>query len=263
MKRRIDFETILQLATLSTMLLSLSVSVLGQQQPPTVTRPSASSVQVTPRGTASPLGSATNATTGMKPAVGAITGFVYWQMNVLQPSSTCQGLTVKVVTVSKVGMPLQLLSTTNSLTAAGPMTDTSSPGTPKYMLCSYAFQNMPENVAVRVLLYGTSSSSVSMPSPFQIPGGNCNSTPSSSFSFILTGGELLCGNGAFNINFKVTSAAVAAPRPTTPSILLPHAPSPGGMLSQPQAATANATPGAPKTSGATLLSPNPIAPGSE
>lgn len=257
MKRRIDFETILQLATLATMLLSLSVSVMGQQQPPTVTRPSASSVQVTPRGTASPLGSATNATTGMKPAVGAITGFVYWQMNVLQPSSTCQGLTVKVVTVSKVGMPLQLLSTTNTLTAAGPMTDTSSPGTPKYMLCSYAFQNMPENVALRVLLYGApSSASVSMPSSFQIPGGNCNSTPSSSLSFILTGGEMLCGNGAFNVNFKVTSAAVAA-RPTTPSILLPHTPGPSGMLSQPQAAPANATPGAPNTGGATLLSANP------
>ena len=257
MKRRIDFETILQLATLVTMLLSLSASVMGQQQPPTVTRPSASSVQVTPRGTASPLGSATNATTVMKPAVGAITGFVYWQMNVLQPSSTCQGLTVKVITVSKVGMPLQLLSTTNTLTAAGPMTDTSSQGTPKYMLCSYAFQNMPENVALRVLLYGApSSASVSMPSSFQIPGGNCNSTPSSSLSFILTGGEMLCGNGAFNVNFKVTSEAVAA-RPTTSSILLPHTPGPGGMLSQPQAAPANATAGAPKTGGATLLSANP------
>jgi len=190
----------------------------------------------------------------MKPAVGAITGFVYWQMNVLQPSSTCQGLTVKVVTVSKVGMSLQLLSTTNTLTAAGPMTDTSSPGTPKYMLCSYAFQNMPENVALRVLLYGTSSSSVSMPSPFQIPGGNCNSTPSSSLSFILTGGETLCGDGAFNINFKLTSVAVAPPMTTAP--LLSGSAKPTGLLSNagstPNAATPVGTPSS--SSGATLLS---------
>ena len=248
----------LRLTALVAVVLTTSATMLGQQQPPVVTHPSTSSVQVTPRTTASPLGSATNATTRMKPAVGAITGFVYWQMNVFQPSSTCQGLTLKVVTVTKVGMPLQLLSTTNTLTAAGPMTDTSTPGTPKYMLCSYEFQNMPENVALRVLLYGApSSESVSMPSSFQIPGGNCNSTPSSSLSFILTGGELLCGNGAFNINFKLTSTAVAAPRPTTPSILLPHTPGPSGMLSQPQAAPANLTPAAPNPSGATLLSANP------
>src|SRR6267154_4535101 len=168
MKRRIDFETILQLATLATMLLSLSVSVMGQQQPPTVTRPSASSVQVTPRGTASPLGSATNATTGMKPAVGAITGFVYWQMNVFQPQADCQGLTVKIVTVTKSGMPLQLVSTTSTLTANGPVTDDSAQGTPKYMLCSYSFQNMPENVSLRALLYGPPTTApVPTPSAFQ------------------------------------------------------------------------------------------------
>ena len=262
MRQLTEFTRTLELTLLVVVLLSSSAIVIGQQQPPAVPHPSASSVQVTPRQGPSPYGNAPNPAVGVQRAQGAITGFVYWQMNVLQPSSTCQGLTLKVVTVTKVGMPLQLLSTTSTFTPMGPVTDNSVPGMPKYMLCSYAFQNMPENVALRVLLYGApSSASVSMPSSFQIPGGNCNSTPSSSLSFILTGGEILCGNGAFNINFKLTSAAVAAPRPTTPSVLLPHVPSPGGMLSQPQAASANATPGAPKTSGATLLSPNPSAPG--
>ena len=233
----------------------------GQQQPPTVSRPSTSSVQVTPRRAASPVGGATSAVTGMRPAVGTITGFVYWQINILQPSSTCQGLTLKVVTVNKVGMPLQLLSTTNTLTAAGPMTDNSSPGAPKYMLCSYAFQNMPENVAVRVLLYGApSSASVSMPSSFQIPGGNCNSTPSSSLSFILTGGEMLCGNGAFNINFKLTSVGKAPPKVSGP--LLSGSAKPASMLANPASPTnASSLAVAPNSSsGPTLLSSQPNTP---
>jgi len=253
MRQLLDFTRKVHLGVLAMLVLATSATMIGQQRPPAVPHPS-----TPPSGTASPLGSATNARTGMKLQVGTITGFVYWQMNVFQSSSTCQGLSLKAITVNKVGMPLQLLSTTNTLTAAGPMTDTSSPGTPKYMLCSYQFQNMPENVALRVLLYGApSSESVSMPSSFQIPGGNCNSTPSGTLSFILTGGEMLCGNGAFNINFKLTSTAVAAPRPTTPSILLSQTPGSGGMLSQPQAAPANPTPAAPNPSGATLLLPNP------
>ena len=248
----------LELTVIAALLLS-ALPAAGQQQPPTVSRPSTSSVQVIPRGTASPMGAATNGVTRMRPAVGTITGFVYWQMNILQPSSTCQGLTLKVVTVSKVGMPLQLLSTTNTLTAAGPMTDTSASGTPKYMLCSYAFQSMPENVAMRVLLYGApSSASVSMPSSFQIPGGNCNSTPSGTLSFILTGGEMLCGNGAFNINFKLTSVAKEPSKVTGP--LLSGSAKPTGLLSNPASATNTSAPaGTPNSSSATLLSsqPNP------
>jgi hypothetical protein len=258
MRRLTEYARILEL--MIALLVLSAFSAVGQQQPPAVSRPSTSNVQVTPRGTASPLGSATNAVTGMKPAVGTITGFVYWQMNILQPSSTCQGLMLKVVTVSNVGMPLQLLSATNTLTAAGPMTDTSSPGTPKYMLCSYAFQNMPENVAMRVLLYGApSSASVAMPSAFQIPGGNCNSTPSGTLSFILTGGEMLCGNGAFNINFKLTAVAKAPSKVTGP--ILSGSAKPSGMLSNPASATNTSAPaGTPNSpSGATLLSSQPNA----
>src|SRR5690348_12351613 len=198
MRQLPDFTRKLDLMVLALVVLTAPATMIGQQPPPVVTHPSTSSVGVTPRTTASPLGSATNATTRMKPVVGTITGYVYWQMNVLQPSSSCQGLTLKVITVNKVGMPLQLLSTTSALTAAGPVTDTSTSATPTYMLCSYAFQSMPENVALRVLLYGApSSASVSLPPSFQIPGGNCNSTPSGTLSFILTGGEMICGNGAF------------------------------------------------------------------
>ena len=234
----------------------ISATMFGQQQPPAVSRPSTSSVQVTPRPATSPYGNVP--ATQLQRAQGTITGYVYWQMNVFQPNSTCQGLSLKVVTVSKVGMPLQLLSTTNSLTAVGPLTDTSAPNTPKYMLCSYAFQSMPENVALRVLLYGApSSASVSLPSSFQIPGGNCNSTPSGTLSFILTGGEMICGNGAFNINFKLTTAP---PRPVAPSQitapLLSGTTKPGGLLPGPASpANASTQPGILNSSSdATLLS---------
>ena len=257
MKQLTEYARTLERIMIAVLLLS-AFPTAGQQQPPTVSRPSTSSVQVTPRGTASPMGTAANVVPGMKPAVGTITGFVYWQTNILQPSSTCHGLTLKVVTVNKVGMPLQLLSTSNTLTAAGPMTDNSSPGTPKYMLCSYAFQNMPENVDLRVLLYGApSAASVSMPSSFQIPGGNCNSAPSSSLSFILTGGEMLCGNGAFNINFKLTAVAKEPSKIAGP--LLSGSAKPAGMLSNPASAT-NAPAGTLNSSnGPTLLSSQPNA----
>src|SRR5438034_7705250 len=231
MKRPTEFIRSIQLVTAAAVL-SNCVALIAQQQPPTVTRPSGSSVQVSPRSGPSPYGNVSSPATGLKLAVGSITGFVYWQMNVLQPQSTCQGLTVKVVTVSKSGMPLQLLSSSSTLTAMGPVTDNSAPGTPKYMLCSYSFHNMPENVSLRALLYGPPpSTSVVIPSAFQIPSGNCNATPSSALSFILTGGEMLCGDNAFNINFKLTSKAVAVPRPTVPSMLLPNSPSTVAMLS--------------------------------
>jgi hypothetical protein len=209
-----------------------SATMFGQQQP-VVNRPSTSSVQVTPRQAPSPYGNAPNPAVRLQRAEGTITGYVYWQMNVLQPSSSCQGLTLKVITVNKVGMPLQLLSTTSALTAAGPVTDTSTSATPTYMLCSYAFQSMPENVALRVLLYGApSSASVSLPPSFQIPGGNCNSTPSGTLSFILTGGEMICGNGAFNINFKLNSTAGRVQQAPATATLLQSKPTPsGGMLS--------------------------------
>src|ERR1051326_1657774 len=113
MRRLTEYARTLERIMIAVLLLS-AFPTAGQQQAPTVSRSSTSSVQVTPRGTASPMGAAANVVTGMKPAVGTITGFVYWQMNILQPSSTCQGLTLKVVTVNKVGMPLQLLSTSNT-----------------------------------------------------------------------------------------------------------------------------------------------------
>jgi hypothetical protein len=260
MKRRINFEAIVKLATLATILLSLSASVMGQQQPPTVTHATASSMQVSPQTKPSPYGSAANAATRMKLPSGTITGFVYWQMNVFQPQADCQGLIVKIVTVTKSGMPLQLLSTTSTLTANGPMTDDSAQGTPKYMLCSYSFQNMPENVSLRALLYGSpTTASVATPSAFQIPGGNCNSGPSSTLSFILTGGPMLCGHGAYNINFKLTGSASGIARSPEKSILIPNAGGPPhGLLEQPAAQNSNvSSPTSGVTGGSPLLSSAP------
>ena len=210
-RRAGNFQTIGFMA----IVMSASLAAYSQQQPPTVSHPTASSAQVTPRTTISPYGSAMNTQTGMKVAAGEITGFVYWQMSVLQPQADCQGLTVKVTTVTKSNMPLQLLATTSTLTTMGPVTDYSALDTPKYMLCSYSFHNMPQNIYLRALLYGPPSASVVTPSAFQIPGGNCTSTPPSTLSFMLTGGEMLCGNSASNINFKLTPVGMARPAVTT------------------------------------------------
>lgn len=244
--KRIDFLKVRELTLLATLLISGGVSVVAQQ-PPTRT-------QATPQTKPSPYGSATNAASAMKLPSGTITGFVYWQMNVFQPQADCQGLTVKVVTVSKSGMPLQLLSTTSTLTASGPMTDNSAQGTPKYMLCSYSFQNMPENVSLRALLHGVpTTTSVATPSAFQIPGGNCNSGPSSTLSFILTGGAMLCGHGAYNINFKLTFSPSAIERSPEKSTLIPNAGGPPhGLLEQPAAQSSNVS---SPTSGASGRSP--------
>jgi hypothetical protein len=134
------------------------------------------------------------------------------------------------------------------------MTDDSAQGTPKYMLCSYSFQNMPENVSLRALLYGQpTTASVATPSAFQIPGGICSSGPSSTLSFILTGGPMLCGHGAYNINFKVTGSASGIARAPEKSTLIPNAGGPPhGLLQQP--ATQNSNVSSP-TSGVTGGSP--------
>jgi hypothetical protein len=249
--KRIDFLKVLELTMLATMLIGDCVSVMAQQ-PPARTQ-----VQVTPQTKPSPYGSAANAAAGMRLPSGTITGFVYWQMNVFQPQADCQGLTVKIVTVTKSGMPLQLLSTTSTLTANGPMTDDSAQGTPKYMLCSYSFQNIPEDVSLRALLYGPpTTTSVPTPPAFQIPGGNCNSGPSSTLSFILTGGPMLCGHGAYNINFKLTGSASGIERSPEKSTLIPNAGGPPhGLLEQPAARNSNvSSPTSGVTGGSPLLS---------
>ncbi|HET9309367.1 MAG TPA: hypothetical protein VFO46_25355 [Candidatus Sulfotelmatobacter sp.] len=249
--KQIDFVKVLKRTLLATMLIGGCVSVVAQQQPPA--RPPVT------RGP-SPYGSAANAATTAKLPAGTITGFVYWQMNVFQPQADCQGLTVKIVTVTKSGMPLQLLSSTSTLTANGPVTDDSAQGAPKYMLCSYSFSNMPETVSVRALLYGQpTTTSVALPSAFQIPGGNCNSTPSGALSFILTGGPMLCGHGAFNINFKLTGSASAIARSPGKTTLIPNAGGPPhGLLEQPAPQNSNvSSPTSAATGRPTLLTSAP------
>jgi hypothetical protein len=253
MRAKTGLSEICEVTALAIMLVPTSATMIGQQQP-VVNRPSTSSVQVTPRQAPSPYGNAPNPAVRLQRAQGTITGYVYWQMNVLQPNSDCQGLTVKVITVNKSGMPLQLLASTNTLTAAGPLTDYSAQGAPKYMLCSFSFQNMPEHVSVRTLLYGPPSGSFVIPAAFQIPGDTCASTPQSTLSFILTAGETLCGDGAFNINFKLNSTAMARP-PGSTAPLLNGSGKPQGMLSNPGTMSSPAATTATRNtiSGTTLL----------
>lgn len=57
MRAKTGLAEICELTMLSMIVVATSATMIGQQQP-AVTRPSTSSVQVTPRTTASPLGSA-------------------------------------------------------------------------------------------------------------------------------------------------------------------------------------------------------------
>ena len=118
MKRGISMTRILELATLAT-LLTISGNAVGQQPPPSVPHASTSSVQVTPRTPGSRYGSAVGTLTGMKPALGVITGYVYWDMSGIKAPSSCQGLSAQVstVTVSK-GSP-QVLAAASTFTQMG------------------------------------------------------------------------------------------------------------------------------------------------
>jgi len=215
MKREIRMTKIIDIASLA-ILLAISGNVIGQQQPPSVPHASTSSVQVTPRTPGSRYGSAVGTLTGMKPALGVITGYVYWDMSGIKAPSSCQGLSAQVstVTVSK-GSP-QVLATASTFTQMGPQTDMSAPGAPKYMLCSYSFNKLPENLYLKVTVSAPSSEfspATTSASPFQIQGGNCNKTPQNTLSFILSGGEMLCGDNAYNVNLKFQALSMAS-RPT-------------------------------------------------
>src|SRR5258707_13461589 len=99
MKREISHTRIGELATLA-ILLAISGNVIGQQQSPSVSHPSASSVQVTPRTPGSRYGSAIGTQTGMKPASGTITGYVNWDISGIKVPSSCQGLSAQGSTVT-------------------------------------------------------------------------------------------------------------------------------------------------------------------
>lgn len=240
MKQRPGLSRVLEAAVFIAMALNTG-TVIGQQPPATVIRPSATSTPASPRNTVQ-YGNAA------KIAAGAITGYVYWDASGVQnnPIASCQGLTANVGTLSKTGM--QILSSTSNFAALGPLSDLSAPGATKYMLCSYSFHNLPEHVYLRVQVSAPAaqfSAAVGNPSPFQIPGGTCNTGPQSTLSFILTGGEILCGDNAYNINFKLTPSTDArllrAPAATT---LLQNEPgNSGGLLSNAYGTPAKSTQG--------------------
>jgi hypothetical protein len=213
MRRAVEIAGVFQTFSAAALLLLITAgTVTAQQQPPVVTHPNSSSVQATPRSTGSSRGgSAAAAQTNIKVGAGTITGFVYWDMSAAQYklSAPCQGLTVSVSTISKPQAGGgQVLATTNHLTPTGPMTNASAPGAPRYMLCSYSFRQIPVGEYLRVqatVAVNTFSAGVSIQNPpdFEIFGGTCNNTPQGTLSFILTGGEMVCGNNAYNINLKL------------------------------------------------------------
>jgi hypothetical protein len=84
------------------------------------------------------------------------------------------------------------------------------------MLCSYSFNKLPENLYLKVTVSASSaefSPATTSASPFPIQGGNCNKTPPSTLSFVLSGGQMLCGDNAFNVNLRLQALSMAT-RPT-------------------------------------------------
>jgi len=264
MKRAVGIAWILKAVSAATVLLNMAGIVTAQQQPPVVTHPTTSRAQGTPRTGSSPYGSAAAAQTSVKVAAGTIAGYVYWDMSSAQYkfSSPCQGLTVNVSTISKSGG--QVLTTTSNFTSMGPLTDLSSPGAPRYMLCSYSFHQIPVGEYLRVTAAVNAAAflkavSVQNPPDFEIFGGNCNNTPQSALSFILTGGEMVCGNNAFNINLKLYgSGSLSGIQPARSGPLLQNgsgASTSGGALT-----LLNPQPLPPKTASPSIL-PMKLKPG--
>lgn len=215
MKQTLRLTGIFAAAVLTSLVVA-SAAASGQQQP-VVGHASTSSVQVTPRSAALPLGSIAPSPSAVKPAVGGITGYVYWDVSAAhyKLANPCQGLTLSV---SSIASPHagggQVLRTTSSFTPVGPLQDQTTAGIPTYMLCEYSLQKMPTGMYLRVSLTIQASAffpavSVQSPQAFEIFGGNCNSSTANlgSLSYILTGGELVCGDNAFNVNFKLNSTA--------------------------------------------------------
>lgn len=248
MKPKIRLLTIFE-AALLTAIVAGSVAAATGQQKPVVGHPTASSVQITPRSTTLPPGSTVPTQSGMQGPVGAISGFVYWNISAAHYRLTapCQGLTVSVSTISNPHAGGgQTLATTTNFTAQGPATDYSTPGMPQYMLCVYALQKIPTGVYLQVTLAVqpyTFSLPVSVQSPkdFEIFGGNCNSGPQSTLSYILTGGELVCGNNAFNINFKINSTAARLQQGPSTRPLVQGTTAGSGLLSKSAATDVIAT----------------------
>lgn len=213
MKRTIGLRKIIE-ATLLIAIVAGTVATANGQQQPVVGHASSASVQVMPRNTTLPPGSIAPTPGALKTPVGSITGYVLWDISAAhyKPAAPCQGLTLSVSTIaSPHSNGGQTLATTTNFTAQGPARDYSTAGMPQYMLCVYALQKIPTGVYLRVTLSVQPSTffpavSAQSPPAFEIFGGNCNSGPQGTLSYILTGGELVCGNNAFNINFKLQSA---------------------------------------------------------
>lgn len=251
MKRMIAKMRIFEPALL-TVIVAGSVATGNGQQQPVVGHPTTSSVQVTPRSTTLPPGSIAPNPAGVKLAVGGITGYVYWDIGTAhyKPATPCQGLTLSV---SSIASPHagggQVLTTTSSFTPVGPLQDQMTRGIPTYMLCEYSLQKMPTGIYLRVSLTVQSSTffpaiSVQSPQAFEIFGGNCASSTANqgALSYILTGGELVCGNNAFNINFRLNSAGTSLQPGPTRTPLIRGTAAGGGMLSKSPTTDVVATP---------------------
>lgn len=146
-------------------------------------------------------------------ASGGVGGYVLWDTSTVhyQLSSSCQGLQVTVSTVSSGG--LQVLASSTSFTTpfgSQPVWNFSGQGSQgPWMVCSYSFHQIPERVPLEVDAVVIQPSAFTPPislaalgkNQFQIPGGNCGSTPQSTLAVVLNSGSILCGDNAFNINF--------------------------------------------------------------
>lgn len=179
-------------------------------------RPAPTSAAQHPAAPNSPFGrygSGGTATTNVRLAAGSVSGYILWDTSTVhyQLSAPCQGLKVTVSASSSGG--LQALASSTSFTTpfgTQPVWNFSGQGSQgPWMLCTYAFFKLPEEVPLEVDAVVTQQSAftspVSLPplqkNQFEISGGNCGTTPGSTLGVVLNSGTILCGDYAFNVNF--------------------------------------------------------------
>ena len=185
---------------------------------PTITAPTAPAMRPAPASAAghpvtpsSPIDAA-NSLNSVRLAAGSVSGYILWDTSTVhyQLSTPCQGLKV-TISIGSTGS-LQTLASSTSFTTpwSQPVWNFSGQGSQgPWMLCSYAFFKVPEEVPLEVDAVVTQPSAftspVSLPpmqkNQFKISGGNCASTPQSTLGVFLNSGTILCGDSAFNVNF--------------------------------------------------------------
>ncbi len=260
-------------ASFAAVVLSMSLLGFSQKQSPTVARPLASSVQVSPRSGNSPYAGVPGTAANVKLPQGNVEGYIFWDASVIKYrlSTPCQGLQISVVNMTSN----QTLATSGNLSAvwSTPQMNLTGGTQGPWMVCGYGFHQLPAKQTLEVRAAITQSSAFtphvavkqapgSYGTDFVLGTGPCNDTPQQTLSAILGSFAVICGPNAFNVNLELfplpTPARGAIPPSSikiSPSAQTGQQPSPGMLLSSSPQSTSDSTTRSPNPTGGTLLAP--------